>query len=75
MSAIGLIEKLPLDWRGLFSIAFKSNSFVLNRMEEWYQDHTSSQYGGRLNWDDLIHSLVAEEPKSTTDGLVLEVSL
>ena len=66
-----LLKKLPACWRGLFDCSMKHNSStILQRMNEWYQGQTSSQYGGILDWDDLIQSLVVEEPLCTDSSLV-----
>lgn len=66
-----LLKKLPACWRGLFDCSVKHNSStILHRMNEWYQGQTSSQYGGILDWDDLIQSLVVEEPLCTDNSLV-----
>ncbi|CAG2233722.1 FANCE [Mytilus edulis] len=53
---------IPVEWRGLFQSAMKSNNTVLNRMNAWYEEQWSSKYGGLLLWTDLIQSLLAEEP-------------
>jgi hypothetical protein len=71
-----LLKKLPACWRGLFDCSMKHNSStILHRMNEWYQGQTSSQFGGILDWDDLIQSLVVEEPLCTDNSLVLYVSM
>ncbi|VDI12078.1 Hypothetical predicted protein, partial [Mytilus galloprovincialis] len=53
---------IPIEWRGLFQSAMKSNNTVLNRMNAWHEEQWSSKYGGLLLWTDLIQSLLAEEP-------------
>ncbi|XP_063400714.1 uncharacterized protein LOC134685166 [Mytilus trossulus] len=62
MSDDRFINTIPIEWRGLFQSAMKSNNTVLNRMNAWYEEQWSSKYGGLLLWTDLIQSLLAEEP-------------
>ncbi|CAG2216337.1 FANCE [Mytilus edulis] len=62
MSDDRFFNTIPVEWRGLFQSAMKSNNTVLNRMNAWYEEQWSSKYGGLLLWTDLIQSLLAEEP-------------
>lgn len=70
MSYDRFFNTVPIGWRGLFQSAMKSNNTVLNRMNAWYEDQWSSKYRGTLLWNDLIQSLLAEEPTNKEGDLV-----
>ena len=67
-----LVSQMPSRWQGMFGL-LDGREKPWPRIEEWYEETQHSQYGFKLSWQELLTSLIQEEPaiQQDTNMLVL----
>ena len=67
-----LVSQMPTRWQGMF-VLLDGRERPWRRIEDWYEETQHSQYGFKLSWQELLNSLIQEEPAIQQDTKKLEL--